>query len=119
MKNPIPIFFIFFLALILSYGFYMAGLFGFPEGQVGGSVPSAQSAPHACKDGQTQYCSLGNCSGFSTCVGGVWSGCRWERLCTPGSKATCLKSNCPYALKVCNECGTGYGTCTGLNASGG
>ncbi|MFH0884841.1 MAG: hypothetical protein V1861_03970 [Candidatus Micrarchaeota archaeon] len=118
MKNPIPLFFIFFLAIILSYGFYMAGLLEFPGAQAGATAPPS-TAQHACKDGQTQYCKLGNCSGFSMCTGGVWGGCRWERICSPGSMATCLENNCPYALKECNECGSGYGPCIGINASGG
>ena len=119
MKNPIPIFFILSLSAILFYGFYMAGMFGFPETPSGGGAAPAPSTPQSCRDGQTQYCRLGNCSGVSVCSGGAWSGCRWDRICAPGSKATCLKSSCPYALKECDECGTGYGPCIGINASGG
>lgn len=69
-------------------------------------------------EGQLQYCREGNCSGLSTCIGGSWGKCRWERVCSPGSKATCLENSCVYAIKVCNECGTGYGPCVGINASG-
>jgi hypothetical protein len=119
LKNPIPLLFVLSLAAVLSYGFYMAGMFGFPRAADGETAHSASSASHACKDGQTQYCSLGNCSGLSTCSGGAWGGCNWERICAPGSKATCLKNSCPYALKECNPCGTGYGPCIGINASGG
>ncbi len=102
------------MALVLAYGFFSTW----------GGVPVAPTAavtPHpdqpACKDGQTQYCTLGNCTGFSTCIGGYWGGCRWDRTCTPGSRTPCLKDNCPYAIKECNECGTGYGPCGGLNST--
>jgi hypothetical protein len=102
------------MALVLAYGFFSTWTGDY-------SPPPAATTPSgtqpACKDGLTQYCKVGNCSGLSTCVGGAWGGCKWERVCTSGSKAPCLKNNCPYALKECNECGTGFGPCVGGNAS--
>ncbi len=106
MKNIVPLLFIFLMLLILAYAMLMHG------GPAEFSPPPPQKSQEAaCTDGLTQYCRVGNCSGTSTCVGGIWGGCKWERVCVPGSKATCLKSSCPYALKECNECGTGYGPC--------
>jgi hypothetical protein len=106
LKNVFPVAFLALMLLVLAYGLFSQG------GSVSVSPrPAQQNNAAMCRDGQTQYCSLGNCSGLSTCIGGAWSGCRWEQVCTPGSTATCLKSSCPYALKVCNECGTGYGPC--------
>lgn len=121
MKNPVPVFLIIAMLAVLCYSFYMAGLIQLPQdAQAGGPAQSQNGAAGPtgyCKDGQTQYCRLGNCSGESVCMGGAWGGCRWDRTCTPGTKATCLKNNCPYGLKECNECGTGYGPCSGLDAS--
>lgn len=102
------------MALVLAYGFFSTWVGDYSPPPAPGTLPGTQPA---CKDGLTQYCTVGNCSGLSTCAGNAWGGCKWERVCTPGSKVPCLKNNCPYALKECNECGTGYGSCVGGNSS--
>ncbi len=107
MKNPLPLLLLLALAALLAYGLLSGG----SPAAIGPSSPGAPSAQAPCIDGQTQYCRLGNCSGISACIGGAWTGCRWERVCEPGSRVPCLKNNCPYALKECDECGTGYGPC--------
>jgi hypothetical protein len=65
----------------------------------------------SCTDGQRRYCSAGDCSGVSVCVGGMWGGCRWDQVCTPGSAVPCISGSCPQGVKECNSCGTGYGPC--------
>lgn len=64
-----------------------------------------------CNDGETKPCSAGDCNGTSTCSGGEWGGCRWVQSCTPGSVQMCFHNTCAYAVRVCNECGTGFGPC--------
>ena len=109
LKNPLVLIMILALAAILVYV-----LFFFP-GSPGALPPAQQPPPTLCTEGQTQYCAIDSCSGTRTCVGGVWSGCRWQQVCTPGSRIPCLRQDCSYAVQTCNECGSGYGPC--LNAS--
>jgi hypothetical protein len=109
VKNPIPLIMLLGLAIILAYGLLA------PKLTVTLAPPSGPLAPAACAEDQSRQCFVGNCSGVSTCINGAWSGCRWERVCTPGSRSTCLKDGCAYAVKECNGCGTGYGPCLGSN----
>ncbi|MBI5224041.1 hypothetical protein HY990_06505 [Candidatus Micrarchaeota archaeon] len=92
----------------MVYGFSLSR----PQFKV--SFTDQASAP-SCLDGQKQYCRVASCSGFSTCVGGTWGGCEWVKVCNPGERIPCLKEGCSYAYKICNECGTEYGSCTGFN----
>lgn len=64
-----------------------------------------------CHDGDVMACAVGECSGSATCVDGVWGGCRWERVCLPGTTQICTDQLCPSGVKECNQCGTGYGPC--------
>ena len=64
-----------------------------------------------CKEGLTQQCSIGSCSGISICSNGVWSVCSWEKVCVPATKANCLSQGCSTGYKVCNECGSAYSQC--------
>jgi hypothetical protein len=65
-----------------------------------------------CAPGTARACSVGICSGMSTCLGdGTWGGCDWQRVCIPGSRAPCIQDGCAYAFKTCNPCGSGYGDC--------
>lgn len=99
------------LIIAIALGLYLGGrtIYAGPE-------PEPAGGPQ-CTEGQIKACSLGNCSGTSLCVGGSWGGCRWERICPPGSRLPCINNSCVYALKECNECGTGYGPCIKGNAS--
>ncbi|MEW6036121.1 MAG: hypothetical protein AB1529_05900 [Candidatus Micrarchaeota archaeon] len=112
MKNILPLALLAALLLFLALGL----LFGGGSRSISPEEP-APSKPSVCRDGQTQYCSSGGCSGASTCIGGVWSGCKWEQVCTPGSRVPCTKEGCFYAVRECNACGSAWGPCTGVNAS--
>lgn len=106
LKNPTVAVFFAALIAVVAYAVFI-------------SLPSLEKAPAPayaepptlCQAGQTQYCSSGPCPGLSTCFDGVWSGCRWDTVCTPGERVPCLKGGCSYAVKECNECGTGYTVC--------
>ncbi|MFZ5501488.1 MAG: hypothetical protein ACOY58_06220, partial [Candidatus Micrarchaeota archaeon] len=74
-----------------------------------------EAAEFLCASGETRSCQSGSCAGTSTCIQGVWSGCRWERICTPGIHEPCIEQGCAYALRECNECGTGWGECLPLD----
>jgi hypothetical protein len=104
VRNPIALLLIIALAAVLAVPFLSPAS---PPGPGSGNA----SAPVLCKDGQTRACSAGSCGGVSTCVGGVWSGCKWPRVCVPGSKVSCIQNGCAYAFKECDECGSGYGPC--------
>ncbi len=104
--------FILSLAAIILYAAYLG--MAPPSSQGAGQ---GQSAPKYCRDGQTQACSTGSCSGVSSCINGIWSGCKWDTLCTPGARVPCLSNGCVYAVKECNSCGTGYGDCFLPNTS--
>ena len=106
VKNPAVAVFFLFMGLVLAYSV----LISLPSPAPAAPEPFDRGAG-ACVSGTTKYCAVGSCSGVSTCVGGVWGGCRWETRCTPGSRASCLDGGCSYAVKECNECGTGYGAC--------
>ncbi|MDD5171811.1 MAG: hypothetical protein PHF60_02130 [Candidatus ainarchaeum sp.] len=67
--------------------------------------------PSSCVHGDTKPCLVGPCDGTVICINGIWSGCRWEEICVPGSRTACTQFSCPYGMKECNECGTGYGPC--------
>ncbi len=112
MKSPLVLLFILSLAAIIVFAIYIS--WGPPA--AAGSEPG-QSAPRYCRDGQTQACSAGSCSGLSTCINGIWSGCKWGTVCTPLSRVPCLSNGCVYAVKECNSCGTGYGDCFLPNAT--
>jgi hypothetical protein len=101
----LPAFFLIALVAVAAYSAYMAA----PAQKAAPRQPEGAQA--GCRDGLTKYCTAGNCSGISVCVGGMWGGCRWEQSCTPGSTIPCLSQSCPYAVKECNGCGTGYGPC--------
>ncbi len=106
IKNPLPILMLAVLVLILAYGFIA------PRTPISiGPGQGAQQPAAACTEGQSSTCRIGNCSGVSTCIAGSWSACRWEQVCSPGSRVTCVSGGCAYAIKACNECGTGFGPC--------
>ncbi len=112
MKSPLVLVFVLSLAAIIIYAIYLGT--GPAQAQ---QERSGQSAPKYCQDGQTQACSAGSCSGVSTCINGVWSGCKWATACTPGARVPCLSNGCVYAVKECNSCGTGYTDCFLPNAT--
>jgi hypothetical protein len=99
--------FIVALFALIAYAAYL----GSGPGAAPESQPSSPSSGGLCTEGQTQACSIGSCSGVSRCINGVWSGCRWDTVCTPGTKVPCLSNGCVYAVKECNQCGTGYTDC--------
>lgn len=70
-----------------------------------------------CNEGQTKECMRGPCEGIQTCIDGVWNKCTVEVICTPGTSTPCVSNHCSSAYKICNDCGTGYGECMGLNES--
>ena len=112
MKNPGVLVFVIALIAIIAYAAYLGS----------GPQQQPQSQPAApqggiCSEGQTQACSLGSCSGQMRCINGVWSGCRWDTICTPGSRVPCLSNGCVYAVKECDSCGTGYTACFLPNGS--
>lgn len=106
VKNPAVAFFFVFLGLAIVY----AVLISMPAAPAPLAEPFDRG-PDACVDGTSQACSVGSCSGISTCVDGIWSGCRWQTVCTPGSRAPCFDGACLYAVKECNGCGTGFSEC--------
>jgi hypothetical protein len=103
LRRFIPLLFFAAIILILIY----ALLLGTPE-TASLEYPEEETG---CSEGQTQHCSVGNCSGLSTCVKGSWSPCRLERVCTPGEKVPCIERGCAKGHKVCNDCGTAYNPC--------
>jgi len=111
MKNPLPLVFLFLLILTLAYIVYVVFV---PEAV---SVPGDTHRALYCTDGERRACTAGSCSGISTCVGGSWGGCDWQKVCEPGSRELCIKDGCAYALKECDECGTSWGPCQGVNSS--
>jgi hypothetical protein len=115
MKNAYPLILLVLLALALAFGY----LFTSSAFQPAQGVPDSGAPAGAgiCQDGQARPCVVGNCSGQSTCVGGAWGGCKWERVCTPKTSVPCINGSCAYAIRTCNECGTGYGPCAGINAN--
>ncbi len=114
MKNPAVLIFILALVAIIAYAAYLGSGPAASQQQ-----PAPEGPPRSCQDGQTQPCSTGSCSGLSRCINGVWSGCRWDTVCTPGDRVPCLSNGCVYAVKECNSCGTGYGACFLPNSSSG
>ena len=74
-------------------------------------VEDQLSSPFLCADGEVRPCASGDCEGTSTCVKGVWGGCRWEQVCAPGLREPCIIQGCAYAVRECNECGTGWSEC--------
>lgn len=107
MKNPAVLLFIIALAVIIAYAAYLgSGPAVAPQSQ-----PAPGSSSRICQEGQTQPCSTGTCPGVSRCINGVWSGCRWDTICTPGTRVPCLSNGCVYAVKECDSCGTGYTEC--------
>lgn len=104
IKN-LPILFLFLiLVLLLIYSFTF--LFSPKLEEVSNEVEKL------CEENQTRNCTLGSCVGTSTCTNDMWSPCRWEKICIPGSRAMCIENSCAKGVKECNECGTGYGPCT-------
>jgi hypothetical protein len=103
IKNPVVLFLLALLLAILCYIIYASY-----RPQV-----SIIDTPieKICEDNQTHACTSGSCNGTSTCVDNSWSSCTWEKICVPGSRAMCIEDGCAYAVKECNECGTGYGPC--------
>jgi len=76
--------------------------------------PASDNSISKCKEGMSQFCSVGGCSGISECINGKWSVCSWEKICISGSHAPCLDNGCFYGYKTCNFCGTAYGECPEL-----
>lgn len=98
------------IALLIFVGAVVAIFFSSPEPGIF-HYPAAENAS-GCVPGQVEGCSVGRCSGMSTCLqDGTWGGCNWQRVCIPGSRAPCLQNGCAYAYKECNQCGSGYGDC--------
>ncbi|HSB47450.1 MAG TPA: hypothetical protein VLD37_05530 [Candidatus Bilamarchaeum sp.] len=106
MKNPTIAVFFAVLLLIVGYVVFIS----LPEPRAAQPESGAEPLPR-CQSGQTQYCKSGPCSGVATCADGIWSGCRWDTMCTPGERLPCLKGACSYAVRECNSCGTGFGEC--------
>ncbi len=71
-----------------------------------------------CEEGQIRDCMKGPCNGMQVCTNGEWGKCTVEVVCTPGARAPCVSNYCSSAYKICNDCGTEYGPCTGTNSSG-
>jgi hypothetical protein len=65
-----------------------------------------------CGNGETSSCASGNCAGIRTCRNGRWGDCTVKQICTPGTKTSCSENGCANGYKICNTCGTGFGTCT-------
>ncbi len=101
-KSYIPVLLVIGLLAVLS-------IILFPSSSP--TEPPVSDAVPGCSEGQTRPCSAGSCTGIATCLDGIWTGCRWEKICIPGIKAPCIYGGCAYAYKECNECGTGYGEC--------
>ncbi len=106
IRNPLPLLIIAALAVIAAYTFFFVS-----APAVNLHYPSEDKAERLCSEGQIRNCTVGGCTGVSTCASGRWGGCKWEMVCTPGIRAPCLNNSCVYAYKECNECGTGYGPC--------
>lgn len=113
MKNPVLAAIFVILALIIAYAAYLGW---------GPSVQPSQQTQDTgtkfCKEGDTRTCASGSCQGVSRCLNGVWSGCRWDTVCTPGQRVPCLSNGCVYAVKECNSCGTAYTECFLPNSTG-
>ncbi|MFN7991888.1 MAG: hypothetical protein U0R44_07075 [Candidatus Micrarchaeia archaeon] len=108
MKNPLALMMLLALVALVACTVILTSGGGSPGKTVGDS-----DRPRFCHEGDTQFCTIGSCSGQSACINGVWSGCRWARVCTPGERIPCLKNGCAYAVKECDTCGTGFGECKG------
>jgi hypothetical protein len=106
LKNPVVLALFVFLAVVIAYAAYL----GWAPSPQPASRPS-DSATGLCREGDTRPCSVNSCQGVSRCLNGVWSGCRWDTVCTPGARVPCLSNGCVYAVKECDSCGTGYTDC--------
>jgi hypothetical protein len=104
VKSPVIIIFFVLLFGILLYTFlYVAG--------TGEELHYPVESEPACEENDTRSCSVGECTGISTCRNGGWGGCKLEMICQPGEKVACTEAGCAQGFKECNSCGTGYGPC--------
>ncbi len=110
LSRSMPLVFFFLIITLLVYALFVilsSGVTTPFKNPVGPSVPSVLS----CVDGLTRFCELGGCVGITTCLSGRWGGCQFDSVCRPGTTAPCTRDGCAYGIKMCNECGTGYGSC--------
>jgi hypothetical protein len=106
IRNPYPILLLVALAIVLIYTLtWFAGITKPPV-----MLPDDQSKP-PCIDGQKRTCTLAECTGIFTCIDGIWGGCKWAQVCVPHEREVCLSQSCPYGVRECNPCGTGFGPC--------
>jgi hypothetical protein len=104
VKNPLILFLFLLLVAILAYTIL------FVNGRrVDLHYPV--DVPEACSENLTKSCSVGNCTGVSTCRGGNWGSCKLDLVCEPGSRISCSEVGCVYGFRECDECGSGYGPC--------
>jgi len=64
-----------------------------------------------CKEGESISCEIDGCNGIRVCENKLWSPCKLDTICEPGSKEFCYENSCVNGYKMCNVCGTGYGDC--------
>ena len=64
-----------------------------------------------CEEGESIPCEIDGCNGMRICENKLWSSCKLNTICEPGSKEFCYENSCVNGYKICNVCGTGYGDC--------
>ncbi len=104
MKSPILILFFIILFALLAYVVIFSSI-----KRVDLHYPIETG--DLCEENGTKSCTVGNCTGISTCSGGNWGGCKLDLVCEPGSRIACSEVGCVYGFRECDECGSGYGPC--------
>ncbi|NYZ76783.1 hypothetical protein H0O02_00520 [Candidatus Micrarchaeota archaeon] len=110
MKEHLPLLFLVFVSL--AFALLLAGMLS--QGRI---KEETEQPPGECAMGQIGSCMKGPCNGTQACVNGTWGRCMVKTVCTPGVREPCIRDYCASAYKICNECGTGYGPCIGMNGS--
>lgn len=108
MNVKFPVFFLIFIVFAVLVVYVVISIPQEPEQE-------AEPEKKECNEGETRNCMRGPCEGIKKCINGTWGSCIIERICEPGEVVPCIINHCASAYKVCNDCGTGYGPCTGRN----
>ena len=111
MFKYLPVVIILILAGSIAYGFLFSPHNSW-DAKLLEKTFSGSALTSVCKSGESKDCNDDNeCSGKSVCIGGFWTGCITEKICSPEAKTACVENFCAVGYKICNKCGTGYGDC--------
>ena len=102
----LPIVVLLVLSITIFYSFFLPS-----KTSMASSTGTSASETNLCLSGNSEPCTVNSCSGIRTCTNGIWGGCIYKQICNPGEKANCYAQTCSVGTKICNQCGSGYGTC--------